>query len=269
MQRLLWWRKSSFLPMPKLDSRLLGVLVAGLAGCGLGAVKAPNTFPGQVDGGSNTAPDVAASTNGRIRTAAFIVAPDVFNSELMAPYDVFHHTYFRDKADYIAPFIVARTKDPVVTFEGLTIAPHFSFEDAPAADIVVIPSTNGSMDRDLKDAAFMAYVRRAVERAEWVITVCDGAFVLAETGALDGRVATTFPADRAALRKQYPKIDVRDDVRLVVDGKYITSVGGGLSYEPAFFLVEHLWNAERVAKNARGLVWPWDLKTVPHLIARP
>ena len=123
------------------------------------------------------------------------------------------------------------------------------------------------MDRDLKDLELMRYVRRAVRDAEWVITVCDGAFVLAETGALDGRDATTFPADRAALRARYPKIKVRDDVRLVVDGKFITSVGGGLSYEPAFFLVEHLYSRERVLKNARGLVWPWDLGAVPHWIA--
>ena len=204
----------------------------------------------------------------KARNAAFVVTPGVYNSELMAPYDVFHHTFFRDKEDYIAPYIVAASTAPLVTFEGITVVPHFSYDDAPPADILVIPSTKGSMDRDLGDEAYMRYVSRAVERARWVITVCDGAFALAATGALDGRVATTFPADRAALQKRFPKIDVRDDVRFVVDGKFITSVGGGLSYEPALYLVEHLWGPERVAKNARGLVWPWNLATVPHTIVR-
>ena len=124
------------------------------------------------------------------------------------------------------------------------------------------------MDDDLRNDTLMAYVRSAVKPADWVITVCDGAFVLAETGALDGRVATTFPGDRAAFRKRYPQIDVRDDVRLVVDGKYITSVGGGMSYEPAFYLVEHLWGADRVQKNARGLVWPWRLDPRAHLVVK-
>ncbi|MEO1337624.1 MAG: DJ-1/PfpI family protein [Myxococcota bacterium] len=241
--------------------------------CSCTSTAPPNTLPSALTASLNTAAssgaaDAATRSQGRIRTAAFVIAPEVFNSELMAPYDVFHHTYYRDKNDYIAPFIVAETRAPIVTFEGLTIVPHFTFEDAPEPDIVVIPSTDGSMERDLKNAAFMRYVRRVVDRAEWVITVCDGAFVLAETGALDGRKATTFPADREKLQQRYPKIDVRTDVRLVVDGKFITSVGGGLSYEPAFYLVERLWDAERVAKNARGLVWPWDLTTVPHLVAR-
>ena len=235
-----------------ISAAFFGVVL--LAGCG-------STQPLAV--APNTMPDRPAP---KIRKAAFIVSQEVFNSELMAPYDVFHHTYFRDKSDYIAPFIVAASTQPIVSFEGIAILPHYSFENAPPADIVVLPSTNGSMDRDLKDEAFMRYVEKAVAAADWVITVCDGAFVLAETGALDGRVATTFPADRAALQKRYPQIDVRHDVRLVIDGKYITSVGGGLSYEPALYLVEHLWSTDRVKKNARGLVWPWNLASIPHLI---
>lgn len=210
---------------------------------------------------------IQAEPTARVRKAAFVVTQGVYNSELMAPYDVFHHTVYRDKLDYIAPFIVARDREPIVSFEGVTILPHYTFETAPRADVLVIPSTDGSMERDLQDEDYMRYVRQAVTDAEWVITVCDGAFVLAETGALDGRTATTFPGDRKAMSDRYPKVKVRDDVRLVVDGKYITSVGGGLSYEPAFFLVEHLWDNERAKKNARGLVWPWDIHAVPHFIA--
>ena len=52
----------------------------------------------------------------------------------------------------------------------------------------------------------------------------------------------------------------------MVDGKYVTSVGGGMSYEPAFWLVERLWGAERAAENALGLVWPWDLAALPHAV---
>jgi len=55
-------------------------------------------------------------------------------------------------------------------------------------------------------------------------------------------------------------------VRFVEDGKFITSVGGGMSYEPAFYLVERLYGKEHAARTAAGLVWPWDLDAVPHLI---
>ena len=208
------------------------------------ALLAPNTL--------------AHAPDARVRTAVFIVADGVYNSELMAPYDVLHHTVYRDSLDYIAPFIANATGEAFVTFEGLRVDPHYSFDEAPHADVVVIPSTEGSLGRDLRDSAYVDYVRRATADAEWVITICDGAFALANTGQLDGRQATTFPGDRAAFAKTFPAVDLRYDRRLVVDGKYITSVGGGLSYEPAFWLVEHLWDSARVAGNARGLVWPWD-----------
>ena len=92
------------------------------------------------------------------------------------------------------------------------------------------------------------------------------AFPLAATGMLDGRVATTFPGDRDRFANQFPEIDVRYDQHVVIDGKFITSVGGALSYEPAFYLVEKLYGKENADLIAQGLVWNWDLKTVPHLV---
>ena len=68
------------------------------------------------------------------------------------------------------------------------------------------------------------------------------------------RSATTFPADRDELQRRFNKVDVREDVRLVVDGKFITSVGGGMSYEPALYLVERLYgraSAERIRRLHR------------------
>lgn len=202
----------------------------------------------------------------KVLTALFVIADKVYNSELMAPYDVLQHSVFRDDQNYIQTAVVSADGKPVETFEGITVVPHYSFENAPEADILVIPSTEGSMDRDLKDKAYMDWIRQAVETADWVITVCDGAFPLAATGALDGRVATTFPGDRKRFQEMFPEIDVRFDVRMVVDGKYITSVGGGMSYEPAFYLVERLYGKEHADKSAGGLVWPWDLQTLPHVI---
>lgn len=190
----------------------------------------------------------------------------VYNSELIAPYDVLQHSVFRDPNNYIETAIVAPEKKSFTTFEGIEMMPHYSFADAPEADILIIPSAEHSMDKDLEDQRLIDWLRRAVARAEWVITVCDGAFPLAKTGALDGRVATTFPADRDRLKELFPKIDVKYQERLVIDGKFITSVGGALSYEPAFWLVERLYGKEHVAASAKGLVWDWDPSKIPLLV---
>ena len=191
----------------------------------------------------------------------------VYNSELIAPYDVLHHSIFRDSVNYIAPFVVSPDGKPLTTFEGITIVPHHSFASAPLIDILVVPSTEQSMDADLGNDAFMIWLHAAAQRARYVITLCDGAFPLAGTGLVDGRTVTTFPADRDRLAQLYPDVDVAHDANLVIDGKFITSVGGALSYEPALYLVEALYGTGHARRTAEGLVLDWDLANVLHHVA--
>jgi transcriptional regulator GlxA family with amidase domain len=99
----------------------------------------------------------------------------------------------------------------------------------------------------------MDWLKAAIEAADYVISVCDGAFPLAATGVLDGLIATTFPGDREAFAARFPAVDVRHDVNFVVDGKFITSVGGAMSYEPAFYLVERLYSRESAERRRARL----------------
>ncbi len=201
-----------------------------------------------------------------ILTAGFVVLEGVYNSELMAPYDILHHSIFRDSVNYIAPFVVSADGTLLTTFEGIDIIPHHSFETAPPIDILVIPSTAQSMDADLADTTFMGWLHHTVQHARFVISVCDGAFPLVATGLADGREVTTFPADRGRLAEMFPKVNVLKDVRLVADGKFITSVGGARSYEPALYLTEILYGADHARQTAKGLVLDWDLALVPHAV---
>lgn len=205
-------------------------------------------------------PEISGALN-----TAFLIAPGVYNSELMAPYDVFQHSIFRDSLNYMKTYIVAETMAPVMTFEGIEVKPHFTFDSAPKTDVLVIPSTLHSMDGDLKDEEYMSWLKEAVNESRYIVTVCDGAFPLAATGVLNGRKATTFPSDRDAFQEMFPDVEVLYDQRVVVDDKYITSVGGAMSYEPAFYLVEKIYSKEHADKTAQGLVWDWDLKKLPIL----
>ncbi|MBX2818255.1 MAG: DJ-1/PfpI family protein [Rhodothermaceae bacterium] len=210
--------------------------------------------------------DAARSRGGTVLNVGFVVLESVYNSELMAPYDVIQHTVFRDENNYMMPFIVSPDGHEIVSFEGIEIRPHYSFETSPPIDVLIIPSTEHSMTQDLENEPFMEWLHQAVEEATYVITVCDGAFPLAATGALDGKIATTFPGDRDRFAEMFPEVDVRYDVNFVEDGKFITSVGGALSYEPAFHLVEKIYGVSNARRIGQGLVWDWDVQQVPHLI---
>ena len=82
----------------------------------------------------------------------------VYNSELMAPIDVFQHTIFHREPG-MRVFTVGRSKEPVESFEGLRILPDYCLDDAPRIDVLVMPSTEHSMDEDLEDQRLMGWLR--------------------------------------------------------------------------------------------------------------
>jgi transcriptional regulator GlxA family with amidase domain len=188
--------------------------------------------------------------------AAFLVVDGVYNSELMAPFDVLQHTKFHAQPG-IEPFTVSPTGEPVTTFEGIRVSPSYGFQNAPPVDILVVPSAAGSMDKDLQNAALIDWVRRVGGQARNVISLCDGAFVLAQAGLLEGVPATTFPDDYKRFAQAFPKVDLRINVSFVDAGKVLTSQGGARSYDVAMHLVDRLYGPQVARGIGHGLLIPW------------
>ncbi len=200
----------------------------------------------------------------------FLIMDGVFNSELTAPYDIFHHTIFRDDIKPMNVFTVANSKEPVTSFEGLKILPDFDYltDDLPKIDILVVPSAEHHLDSDLEDTAMLNFVKTTAKTAMYVTSHCDGAFVLAKAGLLDNVICTTFPGDVQAMRDMFPHLDVRDSTLFVHDGKFITSAGGAKSFEAALYLCELMYGKQNANDIAEGMVIDWDLDSVPHTIIR-
>lgn len=197
---------------------------------------------------------------------AFLVLEGVYNSELIAPMDILHHTVFHTKPA-MEVFTVGRAKGVIRSFEGLGITVDHDLESAPPFDVLVVPSALHNMDSDLEDTRLIDWVRSRGSSCEAVLSICDGAFVLAEAGLLDGRYCTTFPGDIEPFRARYgERLKVVQGVTFVADGNAITGVGGARSYEPALYLVEHLYGKSVAQGVARGLVIDWDLDRERHLV---
>ena len=162
-------------------------------------------------------------------------------------------------------FVVSADGKPVTTLEGLKLTPHYNFAEAPSIDILVVPSAAGSMDKDLGNEKMLAWVRQAGGKARFVVSLCDGAFVLAAAGLLEGRAVTTFPADQDRFAEMFPKLDLRRGVSFVHDDKALTSQGGARSYDVAMYLVDHLYGEEVARKVGSGLIisWPPAEGTMP------
>jgi putative intracellular protease/amidase len=101
----------------------------------------------------------------------FLVLDKVYNSELMAPYDVFHHTVFHTKPG-MRVFTISLNPGPITTFEGLRLQPDYSIANAPTIDILVIPSAEHNMDSDLKNNELRDWVRKKSGAAQFVVNLC-------------------------------------------------------------------------------------------------
>lgn len=201
---------------------------------------------------------------------AFLIMDGTFNTEFTAPFDIFQHTKFREGIKAMNTFTVANTLEPITTFEGVRILPDFDYtkDDLPQIDIMVVPSAEHSMDKDLKDSIMLNFIKETDKNALYMTSHCDGAFLLAKSGILDSVASTTFPSDVENYRKMFPNLNIKDNILIVHDGKYITSAGGAKSFEAALYLCEVLYGKEIAKSLAKGLVIDWELSKVPHLTAQ-
>ncbi|MEM7350700.1 MAG: DJ-1/PfpI family protein [Acidobacteriota bacterium] len=197
----------------------------------------------------------------------FLIVDGVYNTELTAPFDIFHHVRFHAQPG-MEVFTVSPAGQSVLTFEGLTIEADYSFETAPPIDVLVVPSAEHSMDTDLENEAMMQWVRTVGEQASFLVSLCDGAFVLAAAGLLDAVAATTFPGDQDRFAEMFPHIDLRRGISFVHDGKALTSQGGARSFDVAMYLADHLYGEKAAQGIGRGMVigWPPTAELMPALV---
>jgi putative intracellular protease/amidase len=150
---------------------------------------------------------------------------------------------------------VAASKEPVTVMGLMTLTPLYTFADCPRADIIVIP---GGSSGPSKDKRVIDWVVKASAQADATLSVCTGAFVLASAGLLDGKEATTHWGAINALRREFPKITVRNDRRVVDCGKVVTSAGVSAGIDGALHLVERLSGHSDAVQVARYMEYNWQ-----------
>lgn len=194
---------------------------------------------------------------------AFLIVNGVYNSELVAPMDILHHTVFHTQKG-MSVFTVAPDSVMITSFEGLKLIPDYSFlyDSLPSIDVLVVPSAEHSMDSDLENEALINFVKTTGGNAQYIMSLCDGAFVLAKAGLVDKKESTTFPSDIQRYKETFPQLKVHDGVSFVHDGKLITSVGGAKSYDPALYLSEILYGKKAAKGIAKGLVIDWNVEEI-------
>ena len=141
-------------------------------------------------------------------------------------------------------YTVAETLEPITAGGGMKIIPNYTFETAPPPKVVVIPAQSGSTEAMLK------WIRSATTATDVTMSVCVGAFVLAETGLLSGKSATTFHDAYARFESRYPDIHLKRGARFVEDGNLASAGGLSSGIDLAIRVIERYYGREAAERTA-------------------
>lgn len=128
------------------------------------------------------------------------------------------------------------------------VVPEYSIADAPQADIICFFGGNGIGAS--QNEAVIKWLQQQEREADYVFSVCTGAFFLGEAGLLDGITATTFHDAIEELRSRYPNSTVLSDARWVDNGKVITTAGISAGIDGALHLVSKISGPDAATRTA-------------------
>ena len=179
---------------------------------------------------------------------AILVFPGVQIIDFTAPYEVFGQAGFE-------VYTVAEKSDELTTAMGMKLVPSYTLQNCPTPGIVVLPG--GRVQDAQASQAVLGWIRTQAETAETILSVCNGAFILAETGFLNGLEATTFYGLIPTLETEAPKVRVVHDRRYVDNGKFITTAGLSSGIDGALHVVRKLLGQARAQRIALNMEYNW------------
>lgn len=191
---------------------------------------------------------------GAEKNVAVLLFPGVQIIDYTGPWEVLGHTRV-DGHKVFRIYSVGETTSPIETAMGMTVIPSFDLARAPRPDVLVIPG--GNVDPQLSHEALIRWIQQSAKGAEVVLSVCNGAFFLAQAGLLDGLEATTFAGMIDDLKTAAPKTKVVRDKRFVDNGKIITSAGLSSGIDGALHVIEKLYGKGTAQIAAVGMEYDW------------
>jgi len=161
----------------------------------------------------------------------------------------------RDERAYRVEIVSGRA-GPVEMSNGLGLVATAALADVhgPVDTLIVAGGSRAGLVRAIADRELMRHLRRVARRARRVCSVCTGAFLLASTGLLHGRAATTHWAACDELAAQFPSVTVRPEPIYTRDGHVYTSAGATAGMDLALALVAEDLGRPLALAVARWLV---------------
>src|SRR5438105_6505403 len=150
---------------------------------------------------------------------AFLISDGAVIIDFCGPWEVFRDVMVSGGNHPFRLYTVSDKTDPIQAGGGMKIIPNYTFANAPAPKVIVIPAQSEP------SRAMLDWIRKSTKTTDVTMSVCTGAFVLAKTGLLDGKSATTYHGAFGRFAMTFPKIELKRGARFVDNGNLATAGG--------------------------------------------
>ncbi|MGH1278013.1 DJ-1/PfpI family protein [Bacillus basilensis] len=184
---------------------------------------------------------------------------DVEVLDFAGPYEVFSVTEGQEEKPFTV-YTVSQNGKMITARNGLKVQPDYSIEDLPPVDILIIPGGLGVRENEVKNNIIIDWVRQQMKEVKLMTSVCTGALLLAKAGLLEGLKVTTHWASIQTFKKDFPNVEVMENVKFVDEGHIITSAGISAGINMSFHIVKNLLGVEIAEETAKSMEYDIDLQ---------
>ena len=158
--------------------------------------------------------------------------------------------------------IVAPTGNAFTCGNGVPVNPDCSVADNPAAGILILPELWLGPDEDIhgRYPELMQWIRQKYREGSTLYSACSGAVMLAETGLLDGRDATSHWGYQDLFSKHYPKVNFRPEPNLVFadeEGRIVSAGGTTSWHDLAIHIISRHGSPGEAVRIAKVYLLKW------------
>src|SRR5437764_7375409 len=178
---------------------------------------------------------------------AFVISEGAVVIDFCGPWEVFRDVMLPSGDHPFRLYTVSDKTAPITAGGGMKIIPDYTFANAPAPKVVVIPAQSDPSN------AMLDWIRQSTKNTDVILSVWTGAFVLAKMGLLDGKSATTFHGAFGPCAMKFPKIDLKRGARFVENGNLATAGGLSSGIDLALHVVERYYGREVAQKTAYNM----------------
>jgi transcriptional regulator GlxA family with amidase domain len=158
--------------------------------------------------------------------------------------------------------IVSEFASPVNCVGGVQVMAHCSLDDVEHTDLLILGAIGQpTQHTEAFNAKTLSWIQRQYKQGAQVVSICSGAFLLAATGLLDGREATTHWACEQLFRERYPKVHLKSDQMITQDGALCCSGGASAYQDMALFLVRQYYGDQIAHQCAKAVLIDLDRHT--------